>query len=167
MTVTAAAIVFSTFPGASDGRRRSFAAVERMNTNLAGLIFALVGQAVSTLPRHARYVCEQPQLIQETALRNSTLQGAYMILAARALGLDCEPMSGFDNAKLDEEFFAAGKYESSEEEFFPEGHVKSNFSATSVTATLRRSCRGALGSILARHAPCCDCRLLALEDSAA
>ncbi len=35
-----------------------------------------------------------PQLIQETALRNSTLQGAYMILAARALGLDCGPMSG-------------------------------------------------------------------------
>jgi 3-hydroxypropanoate dehydrogenase len=48
-----------------------------------------------------------PQLIQETALRNSTLQGAYMILAARALGLDSGPMSGFDNAKLDEEFFAA------------------------------------------------------------
>jgi 3-hydroxypropanoate dehydrogenase len=68
-----------------------------------------------------------PQLIQETALRNSTLQGAYMILAARALGLDCGPMSGFDNAKLDEEFFAAGEYESCEQEFFPEGHVKSNF----------------------------------------
>ena len=67
------------------------------------------------------------QLIQETALRNSTLQGAYMILAARALGLDCGPMSGFDNAKLDEEFFAAGKCESCEQEFFPEGHVKSNF----------------------------------------
>ena len=50
-----------------------------------------------------------------------------MILAARALGLDCGPMSGFDNAKLDEEFFAAGKCESCEQEFFPEGHVKSNF----------------------------------------
>ena len=37
------------------------------------------------------------------------------------------PMSGFDNAKLDEEFFAAGKCESCEQEFFPEGHVKSNF----------------------------------------
>jgi 3-hydroxypropanoate dehydrogenase len=53
-----------------------------------------------------------PQLIQETALRNSTLQGAYMILAARSLGLDCGPMSGFDNAKLDEEFLTAGKCES-------------------------------------------------------
>jgi 3-hydroxypropanoate dehydrogenase len=70
---------------------------------------------------------KNPQLIQETALRNSTLQGAYMILAARALGLDCGPMSGFDNAKLDEEFFAAGKTELPEEEFFPVGHVKSNF----------------------------------------
>ena len=68
-----------------------------------------------------------PQLIQETALRNSSLQGAYMIVAARALGLDCGPMSGFDNARLDEEFFAAGKCEDCEQEFFPEGHVKSNF----------------------------------------
>jgi 3-hydroxypropanoate dehydrogenase len=70
---------------------------------------------------------KNPQLIQETALRNSTLQGAYMVLAARALGLDCGPMSGFDNAKLDEEFFAAGRSELSGEEFFPVGHVKSNF----------------------------------------
>ena len=40
-----------------------------------------------------------------TALRNSSLQGAYFIIAARALGLDCGPMSGFDNAKVDEAFF--------------------------------------------------------------
>src|SRR6267142_1138572 len=40
-----------------------------------------------------------PQLVEVTAQRNSTLQGAYLILAARALGLDCGPMSGFDNAK--------------------------------------------------------------------
>lgn len=39
-------------------------------------------------------------------LRNATLQGAYLIMAARALGLDCGPMSGFQNAKVDEEFFA-------------------------------------------------------------
>jgi hypothetical protein len=45
-----------------------------------------------------------------------------------ALGLDCGPMSGFDNAKLDEEFFGAGKEcEGCEQEFFPAGHVKSNF----------------------------------------
>jgi len=42
----------------------------------------------------------------ETAFRNGTLQGAYLIIAARALGLDCGPMSGFDKAKVDEEFFA-------------------------------------------------------------
>lgn len=44
--------------------------------------------------------------ITETALRNSTLQGAYLILAARALGLDCGPMSGFDPAGVDRAFFA-------------------------------------------------------------
>ena len=41
-----------------------------------------------------------------SAFRNGTLQGAYLIIAARALGLDCGPMSGFDNAKVDELFFA-------------------------------------------------------------
>ncbi len=45
-------------------------------------------------------------LIDTTAFRNATLQGAYLILAARALGLDCGPMSGFDNAKVDAAFFA-------------------------------------------------------------
>lgn len=44
--------------------------------------------------------------IEETAFRNSSLQGAYMIVAARAIGLDCGPMSGFDKAKVDAEFFA-------------------------------------------------------------
>jgi 3-hydroxypropanoate dehydrogenase len=69
-----------------------------------------------------------PQLVEVTALRNSSLQGAYLILAARSLGLDCGPLSGFDNAKVDEEFFAAGKpCFGCEQEFFPDGHVKSNF----------------------------------------
>jgi len=67
-------------------------------------------------------------LIETTARRNSSLEGAYLMLAARALGLDCGPMSGFDNAKLDEEFFGAGKEcEGCDQEFFPAGHVKSNF----------------------------------------
>lgn len=71
---------------------------------------------------------KNPQLVEVTARRNSSLQGAYMILAARALGLDCGPMSGFDNAKLDEIFFKAGQEcEGCEQEFFPEGHVRSNF----------------------------------------
>ena len=53
-------------------------------------------------------------LIETTAFRNGSLQGAYFILAARALGLDCGPMSGFDNAMVDQAFF-------------PDGKVKSNF----------------------------------------
>ena len=53
-------------------------------------------------------------LARETAFRNSSLQGAYLILAARALGLDTGPMSGFNPAGVDEEFF-------------PDGKVKSNF----------------------------------------
>lgn len=57
-------------------------------------------------------------LAQTTAFRNSTLQGAYFILAARALGLDTGPMSGFNNAGVDEAFFA------------DQPHLKSNFIST-------------------------------------
>jgi 3-hydroxypropanoate dehydrogenase len=46
------------------------------------------------------------ELIASTAFRNGTLQGAYLMMAARALGLDCGPMSGFDNAAVDAAFFA-------------------------------------------------------------
>jgi 3-hydroxypropanoate dehydrogenase len=53
-------------------------------------------------------------LIETTAFRNGTLQGAYLMLALRALGLDVGPMSGFDNARLDAEFF-------------PDGTIRSNF----------------------------------------
>jgi 3-hydroxypropanoate dehydrogenase len=56
----------------------------------------------------------KPAVSETFAFRNGTLQGAYLIIAARALGLDCGPMSGFDNAKVD----AA---------FFPEDSWKSNF----------------------------------------
>ena len=54
------------------------------------------------------------RLAETTAFRNGTLQGAYFMLAARTLGLDVGGMSGFDNAKVDAEFF-------------PDGRVKSNF----------------------------------------
>lgn len=57
------------------------------------------------------------ELIQKTAFRNSSLQGAYFIMAARALGLDTGPMSGFDNAAVDDTFFAST-------------NVKSNFIST-------------------------------------
>ncbi len=54
----------------------------------------------------------KPEAILWGGFRNGTLQGAYLILAARALGLDCGPMSGFDNAKLDEAFFAGTPWKS-------------------------------------------------------
>ena len=47
-----------------------------------------------------------PPVAEATAMRNGTLQGAYLIIAARALGLDCGPMSGFDQAGVDPAFFA-------------------------------------------------------------
>lgn len=56
----------------------------------------------------------KPEVIQATVMRNGSLQGAYLMFAARSLGLDCGPMSGFDNAGVDKEFF-------------PDGRVKSNF----------------------------------------
>ncbi|MEP9377068.1 malonic semialdehyde reductase [Aquabacter sp. CN5-332] len=57
-----------------------------------------------------------PAMVEPHAFRNSSLQGAYFIIAARAVGLDVGPMSGFDNAKVDAEFF-------------PDGKVKTNFIA--------------------------------------
>ncbi len=56
----------------------------------------------------------KPELSRDTAFRNGSLQGAYLMIAARSLGLDCGPMSGFDNAAVDRAFF-------------PDGQVKSNF----------------------------------------
>ena len=57
-------------------------------------------------PGMARLFETSPDLIEATAKRNSSLQGAYLIIAARALGLDCGPMSGFDAEKVNAEFFA-------------------------------------------------------------
>ncbi len=65
-------------------------------------------------PAVAKLFEDKPDFTRETAFRNSAMQGAYLILAARALGLDCGPMSGFDAAKV-------------EQAFFPEGRVKVNF----------------------------------------
>lgn len=54
----------------------------------------------------------KPEIIEETAFRNASLQAAYFILAARALGLDTGPMSGFDRAGVDAAFFPDGKIKS-------------------------------------------------------
>ena len=53
-----------------------------------------------------------PPLAAENAMRNSSLQGAYLMMAARALGLDAGPMSGFSNATLDADFFPDGRFKS-------------------------------------------------------
>lgn len=53
-----------------------------------------------------RQMFKQPGVGEVTAMRNGTLQGGYLIVAARALGFDCGPMSGFDNAGVDKAFFA-------------------------------------------------------------
>jgi 3-hydroxypropanoate dehydrogenase len=54
----------------------------------------------------------QPGIAEVTAMRNGSLQGAYLIIAARALGLDCGPMSGFDNAGVDQAFFSGTRIQS-------------------------------------------------------
>ena len=83
-------------------------------------IFAYDLKFTDHLPRfyHVKdaknWYTKTPEHTKETALRNATLQAAYFMLAARAIGLDCGPMSGFDNAKVDAEFF-------------PDGQLKSNF----------------------------------------
>ncbi|MHC8366888.1 malonic semialdehyde reductase [Pseudomonas sp. ZT5P21] len=66
----------------------------------------------------------QPELIESTALRNSSMQGGYFILAARALGLDCGPMSGFDHQLVDQEFFTPGAHRPP---VFTGMQIKSNF----------------------------------------
>ena len=72
------------------------------------------------VPASAKVSCDEvkagieanPALADTTATRNATLQGAYLILAARSLGLDCGPMSGFNQATLDAEFFPDGGWKS-------------------------------------------------------
>ena len=61
-------------------------------------------------PNARDWFAGNPSLAEETAFRNSTLQGAYFMLAARALGLDCGPMSGFDAEKVNAEFFPEGQW---------------------------------------------------------
>ena len=71
-------------------------------------LFPARGEAMKSM------FAKSPVIAESTAFRNSSLQGAYLIIAARALGLDCGPMSGFDNAAVDREFFA-------------NTHIRSNF----------------------------------------
>ena len=90
--------------------------VEKTRTAPVTVIVAWDTEFYERLPQlfphadmRAYFVGNQP-LIDETAFRNGTLQGGYFILAARAVGLDCGPMSGFDPAKGNAEFFPDGKW---------------------------------------------------------
>ena len=86
-----------------------------LEKTMAAPVTAILGQDHAfpdLLPRLFPHMDLRPMfvgndaLIADTAFRNSSLQAAYFILALRAVGLDCGPMSGFDNAKVDAEFFA-------------------------------------------------------------
>ncbi len=86
--------------------------VEKTMAAPVTVIVAHDPQFYENLPRlfpHAdarAWFADNPALAEETAFRNGTLQGAYLIIAARALGLDCGPMSGFDREKVDHAFLA-------------------------------------------------------------
>src|ERR1700680_104789 len=73
------------------------------------------GELPKLLPHNAEVMQKYfaaPEVAEVTAMRNGTLQGAYLIVAARALGLDCGPMSGFDNAGVDKVFFSGTRIQS-------------------------------------------------------
>jgi 3-hydroxypropanoate dehydrogenase len=104
-------------------RLKPFLGGGNVEKTMAAPVTAIIGydlDFIDTLPKlfpHAdarSWFAGNDALIQATAFRNSTLQGAYLMLAARMLGLDCGPMSGFDQAGVDSAFF-------------PGGRIKSNF----------------------------------------
>jgi 3-hydroxypropanoate dehydrogenase len=105
---------------AAKGRLRPHLSRGNVDQTMSAPVTAIVGYDLKFyehLPagqEPIKWLAAKPELAGETAFRSGTLQGAYLIMAARALGLDCGPMSGFDNAGVDKEFFA-GTY------------VKSNF----------------------------------------
>ena len=100
-------------------------------TVIVGFDLKFYEQLPALFPHNARMrelFAASPELSEATARRNSSLQGAYLILAARALGLDCGPMSGFENHKVDEEFFAPRPADDPRgPALFPGGQVRSNF----------------------------------------
>ena len=106
------------FVKSRDAKERLRPALDAGNVDktMAAPVTAVIGMDVhfyEQLPKlyphvdaKAWYDALPENVLEYTALRNGSLQGAYFMLAARALGLDCGPMSGFDNAKVDAAFFA-------------------------------------------------------------
>ena len=84
-------------------------------TVIIGHDLDFAGELPKLLP-HAAEVMQKyfaaPGVAEVTAMRNGSVQGAYLIIAARALGLDCGPMSGFDNAGVDRAFFSGTRIQS-------------------------------------------------------
>ena len=84
-------------------------------TVIVGNDFAFADTVPKLNPERAAMIVpllKQSGIVAETAMRSGSLQGAYLIIAARALGLDCGPMSGFNNAAVDETFFAGTQIQS-------------------------------------------------------
>jgi 3-hydroxypropanoate dehydrogenase len=109
-----ARIVFAVSAAAKD-RLRPCLAEGNIAKTMSAPATAIIGHDVAFYDRlqelfpHAdarSWFVGNDRLIEATAFRNGTLQGAYFIIAARALGLDCGPMSGFDNDKVDQVFFS-------------------------------------------------------------
>lgn len=109
-----ARFVFVKTPAAKE-RLRPHLAPGNLDKTMAAPVTVIVGsdqafyEHLPTLFPHTdarAWFVGNESLIATSALRNSSLQGAYLILAARALGLDTGPMSGFDNAGVDREFFS-------------------------------------------------------------
>lgn len=72
--------------------------------------YELVPELFVHRPEVAESFAKDPKYAAETAFRNAAMQGAYMILCARALGLDCGPMSGFNAERMDQAFFPDGRW---------------------------------------------------------
>jgi 3-hydroxypropanoate dehydrogenase len=115
-----ARIVFVKSPEAK-ARLKPLLLESNREKTMAAPVTAIIGHDLEfyeKLPRlfpHAdarSWFAGKPAFIESSAFRNGSLQGAYFILAARALGLDCGPMSGFDNAGVDREFFAGTEVKS-------------------------------------------------------
>jgi 3-hydroxypropanoate dehydrogenase len=113
-----ARFVFLTTPGAK-ARLQPMLAPGNVEKTMAAPVTVIIAwdtEFHEKLPRlfpqfdMRSYFVGNQALIEETAFRNGALQGAYFMLAARALGLDCGPMSGFDAGKLNAEFFPDGKW---------------------------------------------------------
>jgi 3-hydroxypropanoate dehydrogenase len=113
-----ARFVFLTTPQAKERLKPALSAtnVEKTMAAPVTVIVAWDTEFYEKLPKLFPHVdarawfAGNPAMIHESAFRNSSLQGAYFILAARALGLDCGPMSGFDAEKVNAEFFSDGKW---------------------------------------------------------